>query len=138
MAWTLLRAYWFLFRTEVNGVKCVLTDSGRVLLVRHTYGKRTWDLPGGSLKRGEPPSVAARREIHEELGIEVSDWASLGAVADRLNHRRDNMHCFQAEVSGARLEINRCQLAAVDWFSRQELPPDLAPYVQRILARVAG
>src|ERR1700734_2481734 len=51
-----------------GGVKCVLTDGDRVLLVRHTYGSRQWDLPGGGRHRGERSIDAARREMHEELG----------------------------------------------------------------------
>ena len=53
----------------------------RVLLVRHTYGSRGWDLPGGSMKRGEAPVNAARREMHEELGVTIDDWRSLGLVS---------------------------------------------------------
>ena len=63
-----LRAYWFLTRPHVIGVKCVVTHGDDVLLVRHTYGHRAWDLPGGTVKRREVPLAAAQREMHEELG----------------------------------------------------------------------
>ena len=49
-----LRVYWFVLRPRSTGIKCVLTDGDRVLLVRHTYGPRAWELPGGSLKREAP------------------------------------------------------------------------------------
>src|SRR5438067_13089326 len=80
-AYWLLRAYWFVRRPEVQGVKCVLTDGDQVLLVRHTYGHREWDLPGGAVKRDEPPLNAARREMHEELGIRNEEWISIGQVS---------------------------------------------------------
>src|SRR5437588_13105692 len=70
-----LRAWWLVRHPRVSGVKCVLTQGDLVLLVRHTYGHRGWDLPGGSMKRGESPESAARREIGEELGLGIDDWA---------------------------------------------------------------
>jgi len=44
--------------------------AGRVLLVDPTYKPR-WELTGGSLDVGESPRAAARREIREELGLDV-------------------------------------------------------------------
>ena len=58
----LLRIWWFVRRPAMHGVKCVLTDGERVLLVRHTYGQRDWDLPGGNVRRGEVVQNAASRE----------------------------------------------------------------------------
>ncbi|MFT4187922.1 MAG: NUDIX hydrolase [Aeromicrobium sp.] len=43
---------------------------GRVLLCELTY-KKEWDLPGGVIEVGESPAVGLRRELAEELGIEV-------------------------------------------------------------------
>ena len=55
------------------GGACVLfDDDARVLLVRHTYGRRNWELPGGGAEPGESPDETARREILEETGLEVA------------------------------------------------------------------
>jgi len=72
-AYRVLQVWWFVTRPQKSGVKCVLTDGEQVLLVRHTYGRRYWDVPGGSVKRGEPPLRAARREMREELGVDVTE-----------------------------------------------------------------
>ena len=74
------------------GVKCVLTDGDRVLLVRHTYGPREWDLPGGGVKRGERPATTARREMHEELGSKIDDLRDAGEVLAALNRSRATVH----------------------------------------------
>ena len=135
-AHTALRGYWFLRRPRVDGVKCVLTSGEQILLVRHTYGRREWDLPGGAVKRGELPVSAAQREMHEELGVEITDWTSLGPMVGTAYHRRDSMHCFQAELRQRELAIDRGELDAVAWFARARLPDELSGYVPRILARV--
>lgn len=49
-----------------------VTDDGRIVLVRqyrHAVGRTVWELPAGSLKPGEDPETAARRECHEEIGM---------------------------------------------------------------------
>jgi 8-oxo-dGTP pyrophosphatase MutT (NUDIX family) len=129
----LLRGYWFLARPAVSGVKAVLTDGSRVLLVRHTYGPASWDLPGGSIKRRELPLSAVRREMAEELGITIEDWRPLGAITGRMHHRRDTLHCFRAELADPPLTLDLGELAAVEWFPRDHLPSELGRYVKRIL-----
>jgi ADP-ribose pyrophosphatase YjhB (NUDIX family) len=50
-----------------------LVEQGdKVILVRHSYAAG-WHLPGGGVKRGEPPEKAVLRELAEELGLA---WAS--------------------------------------------------------------
>lgn len=138
VAYALLCVYWFVRRPPVHGVKCVLTDRNQVLLVRHTYGRRRWDLPGGVMKRDEPPPRAARREMHEELGLWIEDWQSLGEVFTTAYNRRDTLHCLHAEVENPELTIDRGELATAQWFPRHALPADVSPFVSPILAKVAS
>jgi 8-oxo-dGTP diphosphatase len=135
IAYRVLQVFWFVVRPRKQGVKCLVTCRDRVLLVRHTYGRRSWDVPGGAIKRGEPPLAAARREMDEELGLGSVEWVNIGEIRGNVNHRRDTIHCFRAEVCEPALRIDRGELAAVDWFARAALPEDLAPYVGSVIAR---
>jgi 8-oxo-dGTP pyrophosphatase MutT (NUDIX family) len=132
-----LRVYWFVARPKVVGVKCVLMHDDRVLLVRHTYGRRSWDLPGGTVKRREDPIEAARREMHEELGRRIEDWQELGVLYITNSHHRDNLHMFRAQIPDPELDIDLTELAEADWFPRDDLPPDTSQFVGKILARAA-
>ncbi len=131
-----LRTYWFLLRPQIMGVKCVVTHGDDVLLVRHTYGHRDWDLPGGSVKRHELPLDAARREMHEELGRDIVDWDTLGELFVNADHHRDNLHLFRARLPDRRLDIDLTELAEAVWFPQQALPQDVGRYVRPIMARV--
>lgn len=57
------------------GVRAVIYKDGKILAVKHkskTGGaKDFWAIPGGGLDPGEPLEAGLKREIYEELGIEV-------------------------------------------------------------------
>jgi 8-oxo-dGTP pyrophosphatase MutT (NUDIX family) len=135
LAYRVLQVFWFVRRPPKAGVKCLVTCRDRVLLVRHTYGSRAWDVPGGAIKRGEPPLAAARREMGEELGLASAEWTGIGEVRGNVNHRRDTIHCYRVEMCEPVLTVDRGELAEVDWFARDALPEDLAPYVGSVIAR---
>jgi len=136
LAYAGLCTYWFLFRPQIEGVKCVVSHGGDVLLVRHTYGKPVWDLPGGTVRRRELPRDAARREMNEELGRRIEDWVDLGELYVNINHHHDNLHLFQAYVHDRQIDLDLTELAEANWFPLGALPPDLGRYVRPILARV--
>lgn len=137
VAYRVLRVLWFVARPHKSGVKCLITDRERVLLVRHTYGRRSWDLPGGSIKRGESPAAAAAREMSEELGLKGVTWRDVGELRGRLDRRRDTIHLFTTDIGSVQLRIDLGELEVARFFAPTELPSDLAPYVTAILAGVA-
>jgi 8-oxo-dGTP pyrophosphatase MutT (NUDIX family) len=135
VAYQFARVYWFFVRPTKRGVKCVISRGDEVLLVRHTYGnRRQWDLPGGSIKRGETPLETARREMQEELGLTISDWQSLGDLFAKYEHRKDTMYCFHAAVDGAAPVADRVEIAELRWFPWKAPPPRTGRFVRRILA----
>ena len=58
-------------------VACALVDADkRVLLAQRPEGKALaglWEFPGGKVEPGERPEQTLIRELHEEIGIDVSE-----------------------------------------------------------------
>lgn len=106
---------------HIGAVAAVAVDfpdevpGGRVLLIRqyrHPVGARMWELPAGLTDQaGEPPVLAARRELAEETDVTAGRWdllvelhvspgctnelirvylaRDIGAVPEGERHRRD-------------------------------------------------
>jgi ADP-ribose pyrophosphatase len=76
-----------------------ITAAGEVVLVRqyrHPIGRWMWELPAGSLKRGEDPEKAAARECQEEIGLIPSKLERLGAFFPTPGYCDEEMVVFRA------------------------------------------
>jgi 8-oxo-dGTP pyrophosphatase MutT (NUDIX family) len=125
----------FVVKLRTRGVKCVISRGQDVMLVRHTYGnRRRWELPGGRVRRGEDPLQAARREVREEIGVEISEWAPLGNYVEPIHRRRDTLYSFRARVDDLELHIDPVEIAEARWFGRDHLPANTRSHVRRIIA----
>ena len=120
------------------GVRAVLLDGRRVLLVKHTYTPG-WQLPGGGVEPGETAETAAAREALEETGYRCEGRPELlGFYLNRIaGGRRDHVAVyvwreFRVErVFKANLEIAQCQ-----WFDVDALPDDVGKGTARRLAEI--
>src|SRR5580704_7392615 len=57
------------FLIGVTGV--IFNENHEVLLVKHSYRRVPWSLPGGYLQAKEHPKKGLEREIHEETNFKV-------------------------------------------------------------------
>lgn len=73
---------------------CALVDrDGRILLAQRPEGRSMaglWEFPGGKIESGETPEAALIRELHEELGIDVT-LACLAPLSF-ASHAYDDFH----------------------------------------------
>ena len=78
-----------------------ITDEGRIVLVRQyraPLGRWAWELPAGSLKPGEDPERAARRECHEEIGLVPGRLEKLGSFYPTPGYCDEVMNFFRASA----------------------------------------
>ena len=123
-------------RKRVSADVLLRDRANRVLLVEPRY-KPDWDLPGGMAEANEPPTDAARRELREELGIEVSigqllcvDWvAPHGPWDDLLAFVFDAGIIAEPQV--AELRPRDTELAGYEFCEHADAARRLRPYVWR-------
>lgn len=111
-------------RTVARGI--VYDESGQFYFVRaereDDFGKATLiETAGGGVEAGEDLLTAIRRELKEELGVQVEVVCKIGVVSDYYNliHRHNINHYFlcKAESFGEKSltqdEINRFHLSTL-------------------------
>jgi 8-oxo-dGTP pyrophosphatase MutT (NUDIX family) len=137
LAYVVLSVVWWLRRRAPGGVKCVILRGEDVLLVRHTYGPKRWELPGGARHRREEPAAAARREMREELGADLPDWEALEPIEIRLGRAEVTLRPFLAQVEQLEPRRDDVEIAEARFFRLGALPAPLGRDVPRILDQVA-
>lgn len=68
---------------EIDKVAWILVEDGRVLSTR-SRGKDVWYLPGGKREPGESDLETLRREIGEELSVDVDVRRHRTSPVDQL------------------------------------------------------
>ncbi len=123
------------------GVIGVIPRDARVLMIRRA--KRvpkggTWCFPGGHVEQGESLEEALRRELFEELALDVSPGRHLGSV--RVTDGGYLLEVFVAHCSNLQIQPNRAEVADVRWVRPAEIAtiqPGL-PSNARVLEMLPG
>jgi ADP-ribose pyrophosphatase YjhB (NUDIX family) len=120
-------------KTVAAGV-LIRDPDDRVLFVIPNY-KPYLDIPGGIVEAGEPPSRAARREVAEEIGLELNigrllvvDWSpGRGVWSDQIQF------VFDGGVVAPRVEIRPAadELTGFRWLAPEQAKNDLRPSLYR-------
>jgi 8-oxo-dGTP diphosphatase len=114
------------------GATCVLRrEDGAVLLLRNSY-REGWGLPGGLLRRNEEVLDAVKREVREEVGIDVEIDSEPRVVVDARNKRIDVVFTGHPPRDAAELGFRTsAEIEEVQWFA-----PDKLPVMQKEAARI--
>ncbi len=122
------------FTVTVGAV--VIDSRNRILLLHHRFRPGSgWGIPGGFINPREQPEDAVRRELREEVGLEVE--VTRVAFVRTLRKYRQVEIIFLCNPKGTPIpqgsEINRAE-----WFELNSLPEGLSDDQRGLIRRALG
>ena len=122
-------------RFTVTAGAVIFNDQKQVLLLKHRFRAGSgWGLPGGFLERGEQPIDALRRELREEIGLELEDVRVFAARSFKKPKQVEVL--FRARAN-ANVKPLAMEVERAEWFSIDSLPEGL-PRDQRVYVERAA
>ena len=123
-------------------VACALIDvDKRVLIAQRPEGKAMaglWEFPGGKVERGERPETTLIRELHEEIGITVSE-ACLAPLTF-ASHAYEHFHllmplyiCRRWEGSVIAREGQKLAWVRANKLREYKMPPADLPLIPHLI-----
>jgi mutator protein MutT len=104
-----------------------------VLVTRRLEGTHLaglWEFPGGKCEPRESHEDCLRREMREELGVDVEIGRRLLSTRHDYGHKLVELHFFDCSIAGEPRPLLGQQL---QWVSRRDLPALEFPAADRAL-----
>jgi ADP-ribose pyrophosphatase YjhB (NUDIX family) len=127
------KVYWLVFRPKTRGVICLILSGDELLLIRQTYGRSAWTLSGGGFKKNETKDEAIKREVKEELGLNITP-EYIGEFTHNPEHKIDTVSCFVARVEKVDPKIDHLEIKEAKWWNINNLPEDRSMSLQRVIS----
>jgi 8-oxo-dGTP diphosphatase len=111
----------------------VLNDQGQLLLLKHVFRAGSgWGIPGGFIKAGEHPEEAVRRELREEVGLELSH-AEIALI--RTLRRTQQIEIIFYCRSQGEARPQSVEVESAGWFPLDSLPETLSKDQRSLIER---
>jgi len=103
-------------------------DGGRLLITQRPAEKHLgglWEFPGGKLDTGESYPDCLRRELREELGIEVAVGPMLAAIEHAYPEKTVRIHFYRCALTSGVPSAIEC--SDLEWITADQLDQFVFP-----------
>ena len=105
----------------IEVVAAIIQRDGAYFATQRGYGEfeGMWEFPGGKIEPGESREVAIKREIQEELGVDIAIENILCTTEYDYSSFHLTMHCYLCRVEAGEIELREHKSAR--WLRPEEL-----------------
>jgi ADP-ribose pyrophosphatase YjhB (NUDIX family) len=124
----------YYFNPAVSAAGILVGDDGRALFIRRGHEPALGKLAfvGGFVDAGERPEDALRREVREEVGVELDAIAYLASSPNHYVYRGVSYHVadliFVARIAAGGVPRVLDGVAAIEWHDPRTLDPDVLAF----------
>lgn len=106
---------------KIEVVAAILHRDGAYFATQRGYGEfeGMWEFPGGKIEPGESREVALKREIQEELGVDIAIENLLCTTEYDYPSFHLTMHCYLCSVASGEIELREHKSAL--WLTANRL-----------------
>lgn len=124
----------------IRVVAALIRKNEQVLITERWPGKHmglTWEFPGGKIEEGESDEEALKRELMEELGIEVRVGSCCFQTSYSYSNREVHLSIYRCEITQGTPQA--LDVKSLEWVPQTELalrafPPADLIFVQELAA----
>ena len=106
---------------KIEVVAAIIKKDNKILSTERGYGdlEGYWEFPGGKIEPGENKEQALKREIMEEMNVEIEVGDFITTVEYDYPAFHLKMHCYLCSLVTEALHLNEHE--AAKWLTKDEL-----------------
>ena len=106
---------------QIEVVAAIIHHDGAYFATQRGYGEfeGMWEFPGGKIEPGESQETALKREIQEELGVDITIGELLCTTEYDYPTFHLTMHCYLCSVASGEIELREHKSA--QWLTAETL-----------------
>ena len=106
---------------QIEVVAAIIYKDGAYFTTQRGYGEfeGMWEFPGGKVEPGESRDVALKREIQEELGVDIAIENLLCTTEYDYPSFHLTMHCYLCSIASGEIELREHKSA--QWLTMESL-----------------
>lgn len=121
-------------RFTVTTGAVIVDKNNRILLLKHVFRAGSgWGIPGGFINKGEQPEEAIRREVREEIGLELE---RVELIFLRTLKKTSQVEIYFRALPVGASQPRSIEIKSASWFEPDKLPEGLSRDQREIIARI--